>query len=69
MYNVNKSYNHFYNSFRKVDKKIVNELSVYSHTVLNTAKVTDSFAVAIKKLDKALITKEQERNKVFTKLK
>lgn len=69
MYNVNKSYNHFYNSFRKVDKKIVNELSVYSHTVLNTAKVTDSFTVAIKKLDKALITKEQERNKVFTKLK
>lgn len=69
MYNVSTSYNHFYNSFRKVDKKIVNELSVYSHTVLNTAKVTDTFTIAIKKLDKALITKEQERNKVFTKLK
>ena len=69
MYNASKSYNHFYNSFRKVDKKIINELSVYSHTVLNTAKITDTFTIAIKKLDKALITKEQERNKVFTKLK
>ena len=69
MYKVTKSYKNFYSSFRSVDKKLVNELSVYNHAVLNTSKVTDTLTEAIKKLDKALITKEQERNKVFTKLK
>jgi len=58
MYKVTKSYKNFYSSFRSVDKKLVNELSVYNHAVLNTSKVTDTLTEAIKKLDKALITKE-----------
>jgi len=58
MYKVTKSYKNFYSSFKSVDKKLVNELSVYNHAVLNTSKVTDTLTEAIKKLDKALITKE-----------